>query len=43
MVVISSLLAWFNASYKHGYVIGSSHGYFLYLLVNERIMDARPN
>lgn len=43
IVVISLLFTWFNVGYKHGYVIGYGHGYFMYLLVTKRIMDARPN
>jgi len=43
IVVISLLFTWFNAAYKHGYVTSYSHVYFMYLLVTERIMGARPN
>ena len=43
MVVISFLFTWFYDSYKHGYMTGSIHGYFMYLLVNVKIIDARPN
>ena len=43
MVDISLIFIWFNAGYSHGYVIGSCHGYFMYLLVIVKWMDARPN
>ena len=43
MVVMSLLFTWFDACYKHGYMTGYSHGHFMYLLVIERIMEARPN
>ena len=43
MAFISFLFTWFYASYKHGYMTGSSHGYFMYLFVIVKIMDARPN
>lgn len=43
MVVISLLFTWLNSSYKHGYMISYYYGHSMYLLVTERIMDARPN
>lgn len=43
MVVISLLFTWFNADYKHGYMTGYSHGYIMYLVVIERIIDAKSN
>ena len=43
MVVISLLFTWFYVGYKHGYMIGSSHGYFMYLLVNIKIRGVKPN
>ena len=43
MVVISLIFIWFNASYKHGYMTSSDHGYFMYLLVITKLMDERPN
>ncbi len=43
MVVISLLFTWFNVCYKLGYITSYSHGYFMYLLVIEMIMDERPN
>ena len=43
MHVISFLFMWFNVGYKNGYMTGCSHGYFMYLLITEIIMDARPN
>jgi len=43
MDFISFLYKWSNVGYKNGYVTGYSHGYFVYLLVIGRIMDARPN
>lgn len=43
MVDVSLLFSWFNVGYKHGYMTIYCHGYFTYLLVNERIMDERPN
>ena len=42
-VFISLLFKWFNVGYKHVYMTSYSHGYFMYLLVTKRIMDARPN
>jgi len=43
MVVISFLFTWFNVGYKLGYMTSYSRGYFIYLLVTKRIMDAIPN
>ena len=43
MVVMSLILTWFNASYKHGYTIGSCHGYFMYFHVINKWMDEIPN
>ena len=43
MHVISLIFSWLNAGYKHGYMTGSCHGYFMYLLVIVKLMDARPN
>lgn len=43
MVVISLIFIWFNDAYKHGYMTGSCHGYFMYLLVILKWIDARPN
>ena len=43
MDVISLLFTWFNVGYKHGYMLGYCNGYFMHLLVTERIMDAIPN
>ena len=43
MVVISMIFVWFYVGYKHGYMIGSPHGYFMYLLVIFKWMDATPN
>jgi len=43
MAVISMIFMWFYASYKHGYMTGSCHGYFMYLLVIVKWMDAGPN
>jgi len=43
IIVISILFTWFNAGYNLGYVTSYSHGYFMYLLVTEWIMDAKPN
>jgi len=43
MVVVSFLFSFFNIDYKHGYMTGYCHGYFMYLIATERIMDARPN
>jgi len=42
-VVISLLFSWFDVGYKHGYLTSYCHGYFMYLIVTERIMDAIPN
>jgi len=43
MVVMSFLVSWFNVGYKNIYMTGYCHGYFMYLLVTERIMDVRSN
>ena len=43
MVFITFLFTWFNVIYKNSYMIGHNHGYFMCLLVTERIMDARSN
>ena len=43
MVVISLLFSWFNVGYKHGYMTSYCHGYFMYLLVTEKKIGARPN
>ena len=43
MVFLSLLFTWFNVGYKHGYVIGFCHAYFMYLLVTIKWMDSRPN
>ena len=41
--VISLIFILFNVGYKNGYVTGSCHGYFMYLLVIVKMMDAIPN
>ena len=43
IVFISMIFTWFNVGYKHGYMTSSCHGYFMYLLVIVKMMDARPN
>jgi len=43
MVVLSLIFIWFYDGYTHGYMTGSCHGYFMYLLVIFKWMDARPN
>ena len=43
MVVISLIITWFYVGYKNGYTTCSCHGYFVYLLVIVKWMDARPN
>ena len=43
MAIISLIFIWFNVGNKHGYVVGSCHDYFMYLLVIVKWMDARPN
>ena len=43
MVVISLIVIWFYVGYKHGYMTGSCHGYFMYLIVIVKMMDAIPN
>ena len=36
-------IIWFNVGCKHGYVSGSCHGYFMYLLLIIKWVDERPN
>ena len=43
MVLISFSFSWFNVGYKHGHMTGYYHGYFMYLCVIFKMMDARPN
>ena len=43
MVFISMIFIWFYAGCKYGCMTSSCHGYFMYLLVIFKRMDARPN
>ena len=43
MVVISLIFIWFYVGYKHVYISSSCLGYFMYLLVIIKWMDARSN